>query len=715
MTEPDPAATPHDPHPHPGNPHPGGAHPANRLAAEVSPYLLQHAHNPVDWWPWGDAALAAAKASNKPILLSVGYAACHWCHVMAHESFENPAIARQMNDFFVNIKVDREERPDLDTIYQQALALLGQPGGWPLTMFLRPDGRPFWGGTYFPPEGRWGRPGFSDVLRLIAETYATEPDSVGKNVEAIEEALQKLARPQAGDAVTPAIIDEIADRLVQEVDPVDGGIKGAPKFPQVPIFATFWRAWLRGGDPRMRDAVLITLTAMCQGGIYDHLGGGFARYSTDGKWLVPHFEKMLYDNAALIGLLTEVWQETRLPLFAIRIAETIGWLEREMLTAPDTAGDRAFAATLDADSEGIEGKFYVWDEAEIDALLSAEATLFKRFYDVKPQGNWEGHTILNRRGTGEEPTPQEEETLALLRGKLLAARGRRVRPGWDDKVLADWNGMMIVSLARAALAFDRPNWLTLAVSAYRFIQRNLRADGTGADRFKLHHAWRQDKNGVGKKGAGAMLDDYAELAAAALALHEATGDDHYRDDAEQLAAILDRHFWDPADHGFFTTADDVSDVILRTKSAGDNATPNGNGLMVEVLSRLYHLTGNPLHARRLTQTATAFSGEIHRNFFPLATFLNAIDYHLNCRQIVLIGRRDVGDAAALLKVIHDQPLPWKLLQVVAPDAALPPHHPAAGKNRIDDRATVYICRGQTCGLPVTEPDDLARALSAPVI
>jgi len=701
MTEPDPATPPHTAS------HPGQAHPANRLAAEVSPYLLQHAHNPVDWWPWGDAALAAAKAGNRPILLSVGYAACHWCHVMAHESFENPAIARQMNDYFINIKVDREERPDLDTIYQQALALLGQQGGWPLTMFLRPDGKPFWGGTYFPPESRWGRPGFGDVLRLIAETYATDPDAVGKNVDALEDALKKLARPEAGDAVTPEIIDQIATRLVQEVDPVDGGIKGAPKFPQVPIFTSFWRAWLRDGNPQMRNVVIATLTAMCQGGIYDHLGGGFARYSTDGKWLVPHFEKMLYDNAALIGLLTEVWQETRLPLFATRIAETIGWLQREMLTAPDAEGDRAFAATLDADSEGVEGKFYVWSEAEIDAVLGDEAPLFKRFYDVKPGGNWEGHTILNRRGTAAQPTPQEEETLTLLRGKLLAVRGQRIRPGWDDKVLADWNGMTIVSLARAALAFDRPNWLALAVSAYRFIRRNLRADGTGPENAKLHHAWR-----AGKKGAGAMLDDYAELAAAALALHEATGDDHYCAEAERLAALLERHFWDAESHGFFTTADDVSDVILRTKSAGDNATPNGNGVMIEVLSRLYHLTGNAPYARRLMQIITAFSGEIHRNFFPLATFLNAIDYHLNCQQVVLIGQRDSGDAAALLKVIYDQPLPWKLLQVVAPGTALPPHHPAAGKNRIEDRATVYICHGQTCGLPVTEPEELAHALSA---
>jgi len=701
---------------------------SNRLAAEVSPYLLQHQRNPVAWWPWGDAALAEARAQNKPILLSVGYAACHWCHVMAHESFEDPAIARQMNELFINIKVDREERPDLDAIYQQALALLGQQGGWPLTMFLRPDGKPFWGGTYFPPESRWGRPGFSEVLRLIAETYATDQESVGKNVSALEDALQKLSRPQSGDAVTPDIIDQVADRLVQEVDTVDGGIKGAPKFPQVPIFRSFWRGWQRNGNPQLRDAVLVTLTAMCQGGIYDHLGGGFARYSTDGKWLTPHFEKMLYDNAELTGLLTEVWQEIHDPLFAARIAETIGWLEREMLAAADDAGDHAFAATLDADSEGVEGKFYVWSEAEIDQLLGADSALFKRFYDVQPNGNWEGQTILNRRAARQAATPQDEETLTLLRGKLLAARSQRVRPGWDDKVLADWNGMMIASVVQAALAFDRPSWLATAASAYRFIQRNMRRGGavdlatpdtakTGdaktaraktddAKTGRLYHAWRD-----GKLGATAMLDDHAHLARAALLLFEASGNDDYLADAEALTAALDAHFWDGEQHGYFTTADDVTDVIIRQKSVTDTATPNGNGIMVEVLNRLYHLTGKPAYARRLMQLILAFSGEINRNFFPLGTFLNAVDYHLNCLQIVLIGQRDTAQAAALLRVIYQTSLPNRLLQVVTPEMTLPPHHPAQGKTQIDNGATVYICRGPVCSLPITDTDALTRALS----
>jgi hypothetical protein len=321
----------------------------NRLGDETSPYLLQHKGNPVHWQAWGETALTAAKEQDKPILLSIGYAACHWCHVMAHESFENAAIAGLMNDLYINIKVDREERPDLDAIYQHALALLGEQGGWPLTMFLSPDGEPFWGGTYFPSEPRWGRPGFAQVLQGVAQTYRGDRDKVTKNVVALREALAKLGQPEAGDGIDPALFDRIAERLLREIDPLNGGIGTAPKFPQCGIFELLWRGWKRTGQAPYRDAVLRTLTTICQGGIYDHLGGGFARYSVDARWLAPHFEKMLYDNAELIDLLTLVWQEVRDPLYAQRVAETIGWLEREMVTG---AG---FCSSLDADSEHEEG------------------------------------------------------------------------------------------------------------------------------------------------------------------------------------------------------------------------------------------------------------------------------------------------------------------------------------------------------------------------
>jgi uncharacterized protein YyaL (SSP411 family) len=680
--------------------HAHAPNPNNRLSAETSPYLLQHKDNPVDWWAWGEAALAEAKKTNRPILLSVGYAACHWCHVMAHESFENPEIAALMNRLYVNIKVDREERPDLDQIYQQALALLGQQGGWPLTMFLTPEGRPFWGGTYFPPASRWGRPGFADVLATLAETYAREPDKVQKNVEGLRQAMAKLAAPQAGGAISMEVTDRIAERLLEEVDLQQGGIGSAPKFPQVPLFNLFWRAWKRTRDNRYRDAVTITLTRMCQGGIYDHLGGGFARYSVDANWLVPHFEKMLYDNAELIGLLTLVWQETRDPLYAARVREVVGWLEREMLAAPNEHGDRAFAASLDADSEGEEGRFYVWREAEVDEVLDTESSFFKQHYDVSAAGNWEGHTILNRSQRPALLDEAGEARLGTARGKLLLRRAERVRPGWDDKVLVDWNGLMIAALAEAAMAFDHPAWLALAARAFRFIRASMMKDG------RLFHAWR-----AGKLQHAATLDDHAHLAAAALALHEATGEAQYLDAAKELTALLDAHFWDRQAGGYFMTADDVKDVIQRPKSAADNATPNGNGAMVGVLARLYHLTGEQAYLDRAEALVAAFSGELNRNFFPLATLINANDFLVNAVQIVVVGPRDDGATQALIRATHERSLPNRLLQVVAPDAQLPERHPAAGKGMVGGKPAAYVCKGQTCGLPVTHPKGLETALA----
>jgi uncharacterized protein YyaL (SSP411 family) len=674
--------------------------PNNRLSAETSPYLLQHKDNPVDWWPWGEEALAEAQRTNRPILLSVGYAACHWCHVMAHESFEDPQIAALMNKLYVNIKVDREERPDLDQIYQQALALLGQQGGWPLTMFLTPEGRPFWGGTYFPPTSRWGRPGFADVLTTLAETYAQEPDKVQKNVDGLRQAMAKLATPQAGGAISMEITDQIAERLLEEVDFQQGGIGSAPKFPQVPLFHLFWRAYKRTKNQRFKQAVTATLTRMSQGGIYDHLGGGFARYSVDANWLVPHFEKMLYDNAELAGLLSLVWQETREPLYAARVREIVGWLEREMLAAPNAQGDRAFAASLDADSEGEEGKFYVWTEAEIDAVLGAESAFFKQHYDVSADGNWEGHTILNRSHRPSLLDEASEGRLAQAREKLLVARSKRVRPGWDDKVLVDWNGLMIAALAEASMAFGQPDWLALAARAFRFIRTTMMKDG------RLFHAWRANK-----LQHAATLDDHAHLATAALALHEATNDPHYLDAAKELAALLDAHFWDKANGGYFMTADDVKDVIQRPKSAADSAIPNGNGAMAGVLARLYHLTGEERYLDRASALVAAFSGEINRNFFPLATLINSNEFLENTLQIVVVGPADADATRALVHAVHERSLPNRLLQVAAPDAQLPERHPAHGKGMVDGKPAAYVCRGQTCGLPVTHPKGLATALA----
>jgi uncharacterized protein YyaL (SSP411 family) len=672
----------------------------NNLDRETSPYLLQHKDNPVHWQAWGQETLASAQQRNKPILLSVGYAACHWCHVMAHESFENDGIAGLMNDLFVNIKVDREERPDLDIIYQSALALLGQPGGWPLTMFLTPAGEPFWGGTYFPPTARYGRPGFADVLEKLAAVYRDEPQRVTQNVTALRDALGNLAAPHPGGAIPLDVNIQAAERLLPEVDPVHGGIGEAPKFPQTPVLELMWRAWKRSGNAQFRDAVILTLTRMSQGGIYDHVGGGFARYSVDAEWLVPHFEKMLYDNAQLIDLLTLVWQETKSPLFRARVHETVTWVLREMLAAPDSAGHRGFASSLDADSEHEEGKFYVWSEAEVDAALGADASLFKSIHDVTPGGNWEGHTILNRSANPDFRDDATEARLAAGRAALFTIREKRVRPGWDDKVLADWNGLMITALANAAQVFEQPSWLAAAVDAFTFVTGSLVIDS------RLRHSWRDRR-----AKHPATLDDHAQLCRAALALHEATGDDRYLQQAQDWVALLDRHYRDRNGTGYFFTADDTADIILRTKNAADNATPSGNGTLVGVLARLFYLTGEDRYRERADRVIATFSGELNRSFFSLATLLNSNELLQTAQQIIIIGARAAADTRALAAAVFGRSLPNRILSIIAPAQRLPEQHPAAGKAQSNGQATAYVCRGATCSLPITAPTGLSQALA----
>ena len=668
---------------------------SNQLAAETSPYLLQHKDNPVHWRAWGATALAEAQTTGKPILLSVGYAACHWCHVMASESFEQPDIAAVMNELYIPIKVDREERPDIDAIYQQALALMGEQGGWPLTMFLTPKGEPFWGGTYFPPTQRWGRPGFPEVLRGVAAHYQRDPEKIARNVSALANGLAQQSQAKAAEGeIAPDLLDQIAERLAKNVDPIHGGFGQAPKFPNPSNLELLWRGWKRSGLELCRNRVLLTLDAMCQGGIYDHLGGGFARYSTDEQWLAPHFEKMLYDNAQLVSLLVLVWQETKSPLYAARIDETIGWVLREM-----RAPDGGFSSTIDADAEHEEGKFTVWSEAEIDRLLGADAALFKAHYDVTAAGNWEGKTILNRRGRPELAHPEIEATLARCRAILFDARARRVHPGLDDKVLADWNGMMIAALAEASQAFDRPEWLAAAIEAWAFVTSRLMPVDD-----RLHHSWRGGRHHPG------TLDDYADMARAGLALYEATGEAAYLEQVRRWVGVLDRHFHDAAG-GYFFTADDTEALIIRTKSVSDNAVPAGNGTLVHVFARLWALSGAEADRGTLEAQIGAFAGEIERNFYPLGTFLNGIDLAMRTVQITILGARDERDTKALLSALNNVSLPNRLVQVVPATDQLPPSHPAAGKTRLGTAATAYVCIGTTCSLPVTEPAALVAALA----
>jgi len=669
----------------------------NRLAAESSPYLLQHQDNPVHWMPWGDEAFKRARDERKPILLSVGYAACHWCHVMAHESFENDDIAALMNEHFVNIKVDREERPDVDTIYQHALALLGEHGGWPLTMFLTDKGEPFWGGTYFPATPRYGRPGFAQVLETVRKIYREAPDRVRTNVDAIQGGLDRLSHSHPGGTVTMERVDQAAQSMLRQIDMHLGGLHGAPKFPHAPAFELIWRAYLRSGNATYARAVVVTLERMSQGGIYDHLGGGYARYSTDPLWLAPHFEKMLYDNAQLIDLLTLVWRRTHESLFETRVRETVEWVLREMI-----AEGGGFASTIDADSEGEEGRFYVWSENDIEQALGEDATIFKKAYDVSAGGNWEGTNILNRLRVPQLSDESEEARLQGMRDTLWRLREKRVRPGWDDKVLADWNGLMIAALANAGTVFGEPSWIDAARKAYHFVIETMATDGRLAHSFRLGQA----------RHAG-LLDDYANMARAGLVLYEIDGDDAYLKQARDWVAVLDEHFWDSDAGGYFLTDDTVAHLIARAKSAADNAVPAGNGVILGVLARLFLITGEQGYQTRADQLVGALSGYLDTDGLGLATFLNSFELLAVSLQIVIVGDRNAPETKAFLDVVGNSGLAARVITIVAPGASLPTGHPAGGKGQINNQATVYVCSGQTCSLPMTEPEALASALPQP--
>ena len=680
----------------------------NRLADETSPYLLQHKDNPVHWMAWGDEAFALAKRENRPILLSVGYAACHWCHVMAHESFEDAEIAAQMNANFVNIKVDREERPDVDSIYQSALQMMGEQGGWPLTMFLTPDRGPYWGGTYFPSTPRYGRPGFPQILDSVAGAYHNQRGQVDANVGALTDALAKLGKPAGGGELSIDRLDDTASRLLQFVDPVHGGTLGAPKFPQPALLRFLWHAYKRSGSPLFREPVTLTLDRICQGGIYDHVGGGFSRYSTDEIWLAPHFEKMLYDNALLIELLSDVWLETGSPLYRDRVQETIDWLLREMRAETgDPADGFAFTSALDADSEGVEGKFYVWSEAEIDSLLGDDAPRFKAAYDVTRHGNWEHATILNRTNSPAFGDAAGEAALAANRATLLKARSRRIRPQRDDKVLADWNGLMIAALVKAAAVFGQPQWLDAGRTAFRFIVTQLPVAGGDGDR--LHHGWC-----AGRASHPAVVDDYANLSRAALVLHEATGDPVYLDHARKWVALVDARYWDAVDHGYFLNADDTTDTIARPKPIHDNAVPPGNGVMVEVLARLFFLTGDNAYRVRAEQLVAACTPPQAQAGGERLTLFTGFEFLRTAAQIVIVGEPPSARAAvgSLTRRTVKAGLGCRLLIHVNGDDELPADHPAHGKTAIDGRPTAYVCVGQTCGLPITDAEALEKFLAA---
>ncbi len=664
----------------------------NRLARETSPYLLQHAHNPVDWYPWGEEAFARARAEDKPILLSVGYSACHWCHVMERESFENPDIAAVMNAGFVSIKVDREERPDVDHIYMQAVQSLTGHGGWPMTVFLTPDGTPFYGGTYFPPEDRHGMPGFPRLLAALADAWRSRRAEVVQSGREITESLSQTDRLRRattllGDEVLFSAFSGISSQFDEEW----GGLGGAPKFPQPMIWEFVLRFVKRTGNPYAQRMVHTTLTRMARGGMYDQLGGGFARYSVDAHWMIPHFEKMLYDNAQLASLYLHAWLALGDPECRRVCEETLDYVLRDMT---DPAG--GFYSAEDADSEGHEGKFYVWTEDEIRSVLGADADRALAYWGVDRGPNFEGKSNLFLAG---EPDP---ESIVPLRRRLLEARAKRVRPGRDDKVLAAWNGLACRALAEAGRALGRADYVAAAVRNAEFLLTAMRRDG------RLSRSW---KNGEARlKG---YLEDYAMVAAALIDVYEATFDRRWLDAARALADDMVRLFWDEQLEGFYDTGHDHEKLIVRPRNLYDNAVPCGTSVAIETLLRLAVLTGEAAYESRALTALRPLADLLGRHPTAFGRFLCALDFHLGPKVEVALVTPD-GNAEPLAAEVFGRFLPNRVVAgMVAGDAGAAAGMPLLeGRAMIDGKTTAYVCRNYACELPVTDRAALARQLEA---
>jgi len=674
----------------------------NRLAKETSPYLLQHADNPVDWHAWGAEALEKARLEDKPILLSIGYAACHWCHVMAHESFEDEETARLMNDGFVNIKVDREERPDIDGIYMQAVQAMTGHGGWPMTMFLLPDGSPFFGGTYFPPDDRHGLPSFRRVLESVIDAYAKRRDGVAESAEQLKKIYEgNLAGARSSGSLSPQLLDTAYQSLKKGYDAKNGGFGTAPKFPATMVLDFLLRYWKRTGTSQALEMAATSFRRMARGGIYDQIGGGFARYAVDAVWLVPHFEKMLYDNALLIRLGAHIWQATADEEVKRVTIESIEWLQREM-TSP--AG--GFYSSLDADSEGHEGKFYVWDEDQIDSLLGADARVFKAYYGLTSGGNFEGKNILfvpRARDAAADEIGIEEEVLdAILtraKGALYEARARRVWPGRDEKVLASWNGLALRGVATAARILGREDFKRLATRNADFLARELVRQG---------RVMRSHKEGVTR--ISGFLEDHAAVALGFLAVYELTFDESWLDRARQIADAVIEWFWDDQVGAFFDTAKDAEQLITRPRDFTDNAIPSGTSLAVELLLHLAELQQDVEYRRRAEFVLETLAE-------PMVRYPTAFGHLLGCADLEVNGAVEValvGDTASAGFKALEQAVARKYVPSLVLAGGKPGN---SGRVKLlDDRPlvtgkpTAYVCRGYTCDRPVTEPDALLDQL-----
>jgi uncharacterized protein len=681
---------------------------ANRLAQETSPYLLQHKDNPVDWYPWGEEALEKARAEDKPILLSVGYSACHWCHVMERESFEDEATARIMNQHFVNVKVDREERPDIDSIYMSAVQAMTRHGGWPMTVFMTPDGAPFYGGTYFPPVPSRGMPSFQQLLLSLADAYENRREEVLQSAENVREYLRESTSASIPSTeVSEELLTHAANALVGQVDNRFGGFGGAPKFPQAMNLEVLLRHHKRAGDRAALSGVELTLRQMANGGIYDQLGGGFARYSVDEYWLVPHFEKMLYDNALLARLYLEAYQATGDDFYRRIAEETLDYVAHDM---SDPEG--GFYSAEDADSEGEEGKFYVWTPAEIEAALDPEeARLAMRYWDVTERGNFEGKNILyvprpREVVAAEFGIPEEElwTRLVSIRQKLFAEREKRVRPGRDEKVLAAWNGLMLRAFAFAARVLDREDYRRIAEKNASFLLEKLKDNG------RLRRSYKD-----GRARFNGYLEDYACVADGLVALYEATFETRWLAEAVELADAINALFWDAGRGVFYDTAADHEDLVTRPRDFYDNASPSGTSVAVDVLLKLGVLLDRDDYRARAEAVIGDLSGAVARVPGGFGRLLSALDFYLSTPyEVVVIGESDAPDTEALLRAVYSAYLPNKVVAGRSESdeeaARLVPL--LAERPMRDGKATAYVCVQYACQAPTTDPGELARQLDA---
>jgi len=680
----------------------------NGLVNETSPYLLQHAHNPVDWYPWGEEALEKARKEGKPILLSIGYSACHWCHVMAHESFENEDIARLMNENFINIKVDREERPDLDQIYMSAVQMMTGHGGWPMTMFLTPEGVPFYGGTYYPPADRYNMPGFPRVLLSVAEAYRSQTDQVANTATTMLGELRRMGlAEESRDVLTAEVLDNASRRIVANYDRVHGGFGGAPKFPPAMTLEFLLQTQYRNHSDELLSIITETCHKMAEGGMYDQLGGGFHRYSVDAKWLVPHFEKMLYDNALLSRLYLHVYQLTR-DEFYRRIAEEIlDYVVREMT---DSSG--GFYSSQDADSEGEEGKFFVWSQQEVIAALGQpESAIFSDYYDVTERGNFEDHNILHVKASLEAVALKHDvsveragEIIEASRRRLFDIRESRIKPGRDEKILTAWNGLMLASFAEASAILDREDYGDVARANAKFLLSQLKKDGL---LLRTHKA--------GESKLNAYLEDYANLIHGLIALYESTGELEWFENALELADKMVEQFWDDEAGGFFFTGKSHERLIVRSKEWFDNATPSGNSVAALSLLRLSLLTANDDYRRRATTVLRLMADQVRRYPSAFGFTLTALDFYLSSPlEVAIVGTRSDSRLDGLIRTFWRRYLPNRVLALCTNsfEAAASHIRLLEGRNTLDTQPAAFVCEGYSCKTPALTAEELEQQLTA---